>query len=91
VEQAMTEKVEAIYSGGVFIPERKLSLRDQQRVRLMVEAIDEPKCDRAAAVARLKAGIASMNFFSQGTAPQARRSASLQMIAAYVLSVRHLV
>ena len=61
----MTETVEAIYRGGVFIPTQKLCLRDEQRVRLTVETIDEPERDRAAAVARLKAGITSMNFFSQ--------------------------
>ena len=77
----MTQKVEAIYSGGVFMPTRHLDLRDEQRVRLTVETIDEPERDRAAAVARLKAGIASMNFLA-GTAPQARRSASFKLIAA---------
>jgi hypothetical protein len=35
-----------------------------------VETIDEPnKMDREAAVARLKAGIASMRFFSEGPLP----------------------
>jgi predicted DNA-binding antitoxin AbrB/MazE fold protein len=63
-------EVEAIYSNGVFIPTQKLGLRDEQRVRLTVEKIDEPNGDRAAAVARLKAGIASMNFFSQEALPK---------------------
>ena len=40
-----------------------------QRVRLTVETIDEPDTDREAAVARLKAGIASMHFFSEGQLP----------------------
>ena len=66
----MTQKVEAVYRGGVFIPTRQLGLRDEQRVRLTVEAIDEPERDRAAAIARLKAGIASMSFFSQGPPPK---------------------
>ena len=39
----MTQKVEAIYSGGVLKPTRELSLRDKQRVRLTVETIDEPE------------------------------------------------
>ena len=65
----MTQKVEAIYSDGVLKPTRDLSLQDQQRVRLTVETIDEPEGDRAAAVARLKAGIASMRFFSEGPLP----------------------
>ena len=65
----MTQTVEAIYSGGVLPPARELPLRDQQRVRLTVETIDEPVTDREAAVARLKAGIASMRFFSEGPPP----------------------
>ena len=60
----MTEKVEAIYTGGVLKPTRELSLRDEQRVRLTVETIDEPAGDREGAIARLKAGIAGMRFFS---------------------------
>ncbi len=65
----MTQKVEAIYSGGVLKPTRDLSLQDQQRVRLTVETIDEPLGDREAAVVRLQAGIASMRFFSEGPLP----------------------
>jgi len=33
---------------------------------LFVEALDDQREDRAAALARLKAGIASMQFFSDG-------------------------
>ena len=66
----MTQKVEAIYSGGAFMPTQKLGLRDKQRVRLTVETIDEPERDRDAAVARLKAGIASMDFFSKEPLPK---------------------
>lgn len=51
-EQAMTHKVEAIYSGAVFMPTRKLDLRDKQLVRLTVETIGKPERDRDAAVAR---------------------------------------
>jgi predicted DNA-binding antitoxin AbrB/MazE fold protein len=65
----VTQKVEAIYTGGVLKPARDLCLEDQQRVRLTVETIDEPAGDREAAVARLKAGIASMRFFSEGPLP----------------------
>ena len=65
----MTQKVEAIYSGGVLKPTRDLSLQDQHRVRLTVETIDEPLGDREAAVVRLQAGIASMRFFSEGPLP----------------------
>jgi predicted DNA-binding antitoxin AbrB/MazE fold protein len=65
----VTQKVEAIYAGGVLKPTGDLRLQDQQRVRLTVETIDEPVGDREAAVARLKAGIASMRFFSEGPLP----------------------
>ena len=65
----MTQKVEAIYSGGVLRPTRELPLRDKQRVRLTVETIDEPEKDREAAIARLKVGTASMRFFSEGPLP----------------------
>lgn len=69
----MTRITEAIYTHGVLKPTADLELREQQRVRVIVEPIEE--CgeqraeDRAAAVARLKAGIASMNFFSNGRLP----------------------
>ena len=65
----MTQKTEAIYTGGILKPTGDLTLRDKQRVRLTVETIDEPNVDREAAVARLKAGIASMRFFSEGPLP----------------------
>jgi len=39
------------------------------RERPELETMDEPKTDRDAAVARLKAGIASMHFFSEGRLP----------------------
>jgi predicted DNA-binding antitoxin AbrB/MazE fold protein len=65
----VTQKVEAIYIGGVLKPTRELPLRDKQRVRLTVETIDEPERDREAAVARLKAGIASMCFSSEAGLP----------------------
>jgi predicted DNA-binding antitoxin AbrB/MazE fold protein len=62
----MTQTIEAIYTDGVLKPTAALPLKDNQRVRLTVETIDETSMDREAAVARLKAGIASMRFFSQG-------------------------
>jgi predicted DNA-binding antitoxin AbrB/MazE fold protein len=65
----MTQKVEAVYTDGILKPTGKLSLKDKQRVRLTVESIDEPAGDREAAIARLKAGIASMRFFSEGPLP----------------------
>jgi predicted DNA-binding antitoxin AbrB/MazE fold protein len=68
-EYEVTEKVEAVYTDGVLKPTRDLHLQDQQRVRLTVETIDEPAGDREAALARLRAGIASMRFFSEGPLP----------------------
>lgn len=37
--------------------------------RLIVETVEDKPEDRAAALARLKAGIAKMQFFSQGPLP----------------------
>jgi predicted DNA-binding antitoxin AbrB/MazE fold protein len=65
----MTQTTEAIYTNGVLKPTRELDLREQQRVRVIVETIDDAADDRAAAVARLKAGIDSMQFFSNGRLP----------------------
>ena len=65
----MTQKVEAVYTDGILKPTGELSLKDKQRVRLTVETIDQPAGDREAAIARLRAGIASMRFFSEGPLP----------------------
>ncbi len=65
----MTQITEAIYTHGVLKPTAELDLREQQRVRIIVEPLDEQREDRAAALARLKAGIASMQFFSNGRLP----------------------
>ena len=65
----MTQITEAVYTQGVLKPTGALSLRERQRVRLIVEPIDDVTGDREAAVARLRAGIASMQFFSNGRLP----------------------
>lgn len=65
----MTRTTEAVYTNGVLKPTRELGLRDQQRVRLIVEPIDEVSENREAALARLRAGIARMQFFSKGPLP----------------------
>jgi predicted DNA-binding antitoxin AbrB/MazE fold protein len=66
----MTQRIEAVYTEGILKPDVELPLREKQRVRLTVETIDEePARDREAAMARLKAGIASMQFFSDGPLP----------------------
>jgi predicted DNA-binding antitoxin AbrB/MazE fold protein len=58
-----SQVTEAIYSEGVLKPVGTLSLHESQRVRLIIEPLDsvlEP--ERSAALARLRAGIAQMNF-----------------------------
>jgi predicted DNA-binding antitoxin AbrB/MazE fold protein len=65
----MTQTTEAVYSNGVLKPTGDLHLRDQQRVRLIVESLDEATGDRQEAVNRLRAGIESMQFFSSGRLP----------------------
>ncbi len=65
----MTQITEAIYTNGVLKPAADLKLRDQQRVRVIVEPIEESLEDREAAVARLKTGIANMQFSSKGPLP----------------------
>ncbi len=60
-----TQVTEATYDGGVLRPVDRLNLQDHQRVRLIVQSLD-PGADaaRAAAMKRLRAGIAAMNFRS---------------------------
>ena len=65
----MTRVTEAVYSKGVLKPAEDLGLREAQLVRLIVEVVDERPEDRAAALAKLRAGIANMQFFSQGPLP----------------------
>lgn len=65
----MTQITEAVYSEGVLKATGELRLREQQRVRIIIESIEETAEDRAAALARLRAGIADMQFFSNGRLP----------------------
>jgi len=65
----VTQKVDAIYTGGVLKPRRQLHLKDNERVRLTVETIDEPQTDREAAIARLNTGVADMHFYLLGPLP----------------------
>ena len=65
----MTQITEAVYTHGILKPVADLNLWEPQRVRLMVEPIEDYAGDRDVAVARLKAGIASMQFFSNGPLP----------------------
>lgn len=66
----MTQITEAVYSEGVLKPVDKLVLRETQRVRLIIEPLDDGSEDnRSAALNRLLAGIESMEFFSIGRLP----------------------
>jgi predicted DNA-binding antitoxin AbrB/MazE fold protein len=65
----MTQFTEAVYTHGVLKPTSDLDLREDQRVRIIVEPIDDPRPERSGALARLKAGIDSMQFSSDGRLP----------------------
>jgi predicted DNA-binding antitoxin AbrB/MazE fold protein len=66
----MAQFTEAVYTNGVLKPNKQLLLREAQRVRLIVEALDDgPGDDRPAALERLRAGIEAMNFFSRERLP----------------------
>lgn len=61
---------EAVYDNGVLRPTTPLTLRDHQRVRLTVETLEPQSTNaRAAAMQRLRAGIASMGFTSSAPFP----------------------
>ena len=65
----MTQVTEAVYARGVLKPTTELKLREDQRVRVIVESIDQGPADRDGALARFKAGVASTQFFSKGPLP----------------------
>lgn len=67
----MAQFTEAIYAHGVLTPKDALTLREAQRVRLIVEPIDDDtECaDRTAALKRLRDGIERMKFFSREPLP----------------------
>jgi len=66
----MTKVVEAIYSHGVLEPLEDLDLPDKQRVRLIVQALeDRAPTDREAAFAKFLEGVRSMNFRLNGPLP----------------------
>jgi predicted DNA-binding antitoxin AbrB/MazE fold protein len=67
----MAQVIEAIYTHGVLEPKGELALRESQRVRLIVEPLDEDpdREDRSAALRRLIAGIDGMKFYSRGPLP----------------------
>ena len=67
----MAQFTEAVYTNGVFKPQKELVLREAQCVRLIVEAIDDRagRGDRPAALQRLLAGIEGMSFRSRERLP----------------------
>jgi predicted DNA-binding antitoxin AbrB/MazE fold protein len=65
----MAQITEAIFTGGVLKPVDDLSLRESQRVRLIIEPIGDPLRDREAAVKKLRSGIKGMRFSSKGKLP----------------------
>jgi predicted DNA-binding antitoxin AbrB/MazE fold protein len=67
----MAQIIEAIYAHGVLTPKDELALRESQRVRIIVEPIDDDadRADRTAAVRRLREGIERMQFFSRAPLP----------------------
>ena len=65
----MTQVTEAVYTHGVLKPTTELRLQEDQRVRVIVESIEQAPADRDRALARFRAGVASMRFFSNGPLP----------------------
>lgn len=67
----MAQFTEAVYANGVLKLNDDLGLREAQRVRLIVETLDDDAVDgdRPAALRRLLAGIEGMKFFSLGRLP----------------------
>jgi predicted DNA-binding antitoxin AbrB/MazE fold protein len=67
----MAQVTEAIYTHGVLKPKEELALRESQRVRLIVEPLDDDADseDRSAGLRRLLAGIEGMKFFSREPLP----------------------
>lgn len=65
----MVQVTEAVFSQGVLRPVGKVQLREQQRVRLIIESEDASAGDREDAVRQLRSGIARMTFRSSGSLP----------------------
>jgi predicted DNA-binding antitoxin AbrB/MazE fold protein len=67
----MTQVTEAIYTEGVLKPVEALALREAQRVRLVIESLDDDadREERSDALQRLRAGVEGMSFFSRGKLP----------------------
>jgi predicted DNA-binding antitoxin AbrB/MazE fold protein len=61
--------IDAIYHDGVLEPLREISLRESERVRLIIEREEHSSDSRRLALERLRAGIAQMDFFISGRLP----------------------
>ena len=64
-----SQVTDAIYSGGVLKPLGEISLRESERVRLIIERKEASSESRRLALERLRAGIAQMDFFISGRLP----------------------
>lgn len=63
----MTQITEAVFANGVLKPEGKLALREHERVRLIVESLEQPdEAARAAALKEFRDGVTPMRFKSNG-------------------------
>ena len=60
---------DAIYTGGVLKPLGTLSLRESERVRLIIERDGPSDLSRQLALERLRAGIDQMSFSLSGPLP----------------------
>jgi predicted DNA-binding antitoxin AbrB/MazE fold protein len=60
---------DAIYTGGVLKPQGTLSLREFERVRLIIERHGPSELSRQLALERLRAGIDQMRFSLSGPLP----------------------
>ena len=66
----MAKVTEAVFPQGVLKPVGELQLREQQRVRLIIQPADVgQESDRTAAFNRLPAGFESMTLSSSGPLP----------------------
>jgi predicted DNA-binding antitoxin AbrB/MazE fold protein len=66
----MAQVTKAIYAHGVLKPKDDLALCEAQRVRLIMEPIDNDRpADRSAALRQFREGIEPMTFFSREPLP----------------------
>ncbi len=66
-----SQVTEAIYTGGLLRPIGRISLRESERVRLIIERTEPSQTERQSALERLRAGIREMGL-SLSAPPPAR-------------------